>query len=69
MTGGGRSTFSQSFSLLALTVWERRWFEDLEENGHGLNELLNESMNDKGLCRRAAATQGLLNIHTLFINT
>ena len=37
MTGGGGWTFSQNVRSQALTVWEWRCFEDLEENGHLLN--------------------------------
>ena len=56
VTGGGRGTFSENFSLLALTTWEGRFVEYLEEKAHWLNQL----MNDKGVCRTAPATPGLL---------
>ena len=60
MTGGGRWTFSQNFSFPFLTVWEWRYFEDFEEKGDSPNQSVSESMNDKGVCRTAPATPGLL---------
>ena len=42
----------QSFRSLALTVWEFWCFEYLEEK----DDLLNESINDGGVCRTAPAT-------------
>ena len=58
MTGGGRWTFSQNFSSLALTVWEWRCSEDISTKDDWLSYL----MNDEGVCRTAPATPGLLNI-------
>ena len=52
--GGGR-TFSHNLSSLAFTVLERNCFEDWEEKGDSVNE----SLNDKGICRTAPATLGL----------
>ena len=56
MTGWVMWTFSQNLSSLALTVWDWRCFEDLEENDESVNELFI----DKGVCRTAPATPGLL---------
>ena len=53
-------TFSKNVSSLALMVWEWRRFEDSEEKADSVNQ----SMNDKGVCRTAPATPGLLNIPT-----
>ena len=39
-------------------VWDWRLFEDLEEKGN----LINEFISDKGVCRKAPATMGLLQI-------
>ena len=39
VTRGGGWRFSQNFSSLALTVWERQCFEDWEENYDWLTEL------------------------------
>ena len=47
--GGEGGTFSQKLSSLALTVWKKQCFETWEEK------------NDKGNCRTAPATPGLLN--------
>ena len=54
----GRWTFSQNFSYLALAVCEWRCSEDISTN----DDLMNESVSDKGVCRIALATPGLLNI-------
>ena len=35
-------------------------FEDLEEMDHSVTELINKLINDKGVCRTAQATPGLL---------
>ena len=48
----GAWTFSQNFSLSAFRVWKLWCFEDLEERA--------DLINDKGVCRRALATPGLL---------
>ena len=55
--GGEGGTFSQKLSSLALTVWKRQCFETWEEK----DQLMNQVMNDKGNCRTAPATPGLLN--------
>ena len=50
-------TFFQNVSSLALTVWERQCFEEWEEKDHRVTCLIN----DKGVCKTAPATPGLLN--------
>ena len=55
VTHRGRWTFSQNFRSLAHTVREWRCLEDLEEKGS-----LSKWVNDKGVCRTAPATPGLL---------
>ena len=47
--------------FLALTVWGVWCFEDLKEKGSE-TELINESNNDKGVCRTALVTQGRQNV-------
>ena len=42
-------------------IWDLWCFEDLEEKG----VLMNESMNDKGVCRTTPATPGLLKTQSL----
>ena len=54
VTHGGRWTFSQNFSSLSLMVWDTQCLEDSKGSP-------NESVNDKGVCRTAPATAGLLN--------
>ena len=49
-------TSSQNFRSLAVMVRDWRWLEDLEEKGDSLNQLIS----DKGVCRTAPATPGLL---------
>ena len=39
-TGGGRWTFSQTFSSLALTVWEWRCSEDISTKDESINEIM-----------------------------
>ena len=57
--GGGGGAFFHNFSFLALTVWKGRGFEDLEKKGDSMNQ----SINDKGVCRTAPAVQpSLVNI-------
>ena len=58
VTHGGRWSFSQNFRSLAHTVWEWRCLEDISTK----DQLLNHLMSDKGVCRTALATPGLLNI-------
>ena len=53
--GGWGETFSQNSSSLALKVWQKWCFEGSEEKGHLINQC-----NDKGVCRTAPATHGLL---------
>ena len=54
----------KNFMFLALMVWDLWCVEDLEE----IDQLLNQSVNDRGVCRTAPAgytlhtTQGLLKI-------
>ena len=56
MTGGGRWAISQkNISFLALTVSELRFDEYIVTK----DELLTYSINDKGVCRTAPATQNL----------
>ena len=59
VTHGGGWTFSQNFSSLALTVWERQCFEDWEEKDdlapHWINEwerCLKNSPGSPGLLKR-----------------
>ena len=65
-TGGGRWTFFQNFTSLAITVWEWSWFEDILSKFHQLvwryfhKGSLDESIIDKGVCRTSQATPGLL---------
>ena len=54
----GGWTFSQNFSSLALTVCDLCHYEDLEEKDDWVTDL----MNDRGVCRTAPATPGLLKI-------
>ena len=54
-------TLSQHFRSLALTVWECWWFEHLESRSH----LINQWINDKGVCRRTPPTPCLLNTGTI----
>ena len=56
----GGWTFSQNVSSLALTVCDLWYYEDLEEKTHGLNQLINESVNDEAVYRTAPATPGML---------
>ena len=58
MTHGKGWTFSTHFSSLALTVRDRQCLEDSEQQDDSLNEWINY----EGVCRKAPATQGLLNI-------
>ena len=57
MTGGGRWTFSQQVSSLALTVWEWRCFKDLEEKDDSVGFLINY----QGVCRTARLHRVSLN--------
>ena len=52
---GGEHSF-KNFSSSALTVWNRQCHEDCERK----DDLMNESMNYKGVCRTAMAKPGLL---------
>ena len=45
-----------SLSSLALTAWEWKFVEDLEEK----EQWLNQSISDEAVCRTAPATPGLL---------
>ena len=47
---------SKSFSFLALTAWQWRFVEYMEEKAHRLTEWIN----DEGVCRTTPATPGLL---------
>ena len=51
-------TFSQHYSSLSLTVWEKWCFEDLEKKGHWVNQLIS----DGGVCRTAGTKQGRLKL-------
>ena len=55
-------TLCQNFRSLALRVWELWCFEDWEEKGHWLSNLINEWINYVAVCRTALATPGLLKI-------
>ena len=59
MTCGGRQTFSQNFSSLALTVSEWRFVEDILR----MDDSLTYSISDKAVYRTAQATPGLLIKH------
>ena len=59
VTHDGGWKFSKNFSSLALTVWDKWCFEDWEEKDDFKSTQL---MSDKGVCRTAPATPGLLNI-------
>ena len=63
VTGGGRWTFSQNVTSLALTAWEWRFVEDLKEKGKGVSDF----MTYKGVCRAAPATPGLLTNKLMFV--
>ena len=52
--------FSQKFSSLALTVWGRQCFKDIFTKDGLVTQLINLLNNDKGVCRTASATSGLL---------
>ena len=54
-------TFSQNFNSLALPVWDWECLEDILSKG-SLNQSINQLINDRGDCRTAPATPGLLNI-------
>ena len=58
LTHRGWWTLCKNFKFLALTVWVWRFCEDSKQKDHLLNQLISE----KGVCRTAPATQGLLNI-------
>ena len=63
MICGGRWTFSQNVSFLALTVWVWRFFEDIFTK----DEFLTQSLNRKCVSRKAPATFKFVNdleIHT-----
>ena len=47
---------SQNIRSLALRFWERHFFGDIFTK----DELRNESISDKGVCRTAPASSGLL---------
>ena len=53
---GGRWTFTQNFSSLALPVWVQWCFEGLEEKDDRLSQWMNEWMSNKGDCRTAGNT-------------
>ena len=50
----------KSFRSLALMVWDLWCFEDLEEKDHSISELIG----DRGVCKTAPATRGLLLSYT-----
>ena len=62
VTDGGRWTLSQNCMSLVLPVWEWRYFEHILGKGW-LSYLINQSMINKGVCRAAPATPGLLNTY------
>ena len=65
MLGGW--TFSQNVSSLALNVCDLWYFEDFEEKGYWLTEIMNYWINDEAVYnRKALATPGLFNI-ALFV--
>ena len=57
-------TFSPNFSSLPITVCDLWYYEDLKEKAHGLNDWMNQSINQsinyEAVCRTAPATLGLL---------
>ena len=59
MTLRGRWTLCQNFRSLALMVWKLRWFEEYFHKV-SLNQLMNEWISEKGVCKTAPATPGLL---------
>ena len=44
-------TFSQNFSSLALTVWDRECLEDSERKDDSMNEWMNELINNELLAK------------------
>ena len=62
VTGGWGWTLSQNFSFLALTSLDVMMFWRFGGQGW-----INESLNDKGVCRTALATPGLLIINRLCV--
>ena len=56
-------TFSQNFSSLALPVWDWECLEDILTLKNHFNHFNTELMNDRGDCRTAPATPGLLDIY------
>ena len=60
VTLGGGWTFSQNFNSLALMVWERHCIEDIWTKGW-----LYQKVSDRGDCRTAPGTPGLLFIKAL----
>ena len=66
VTGMRRWTFSQNFSSLALTIWERRFVEDIQKIFPQV-QWLTDLISHKAVCRTAPATPGLLIIavHTI----
>ena len=56
----GLWTLFKHFRYLNLTVWERRSLEDIFTKDPWVSDLINKLMSDKGVCRTAPATQGLL---------
>ena len=64
VTGLGRWTFSQNFSSLTGLGLKVIW----RFGGKGwVSQLMNEWMNDEGVCRTAPATPGLLNIEVAIV--
>ena len=59
-TCGGRCTFSQNFSSLAITVLEWRCFENIFKMEESMNELI--IIDDRWILRTAPAIMGLLKI-------
>ena len=59
ITHDGGWTYSQNFSSLALMFWVSWCFEGLEEKYYWMNQL----MSDKGGCRKAPATLGMLKMY------
>ena len=45
-----------------VAVWERQCFEDIFPKDHSIDESINRSISNKGVCRLSPDTPDLLNI-------
>ena len=46
-------------------AWDLWCFEDLEEKDRSIDQSINQLINDRGVCRTAPATPGLLKVYAL----